>query len=42
MVYGLRDDEDWNDEQNWYKANPSLGYTIKIERVRDMYRQAVS
>lgn len=42
VVYGLRDDEDWNDEQNWYKANPSLGYTIKIERVRDMYRQAVN
>jgi phage terminase large subunit-like protein len=41
VVYGLRDDEDWTDEKNWYKANPSLGYTITIDRVRDMYKNAV-
>ena len=27
--------------KNWYKANPSLGQTIQIERVRDMYRDAL-
>lgn len=42
VVYGLANDEDWKDEKNWYKANPSLGLTIKIDRVRDMYREAVS
>ena len=41
VVYGLPDDADWTDEENWYKANPSLGQTIKIERVRDMFREAV-
>jgi phage terminase large subunit-like protein len=41
VVYGLSDDDDWNDEANWYKANPSLGQTITIERVRDMYREAL-
>ena len=41
VVYGLSDDEDWHDEENWYKANPSLGQTITIDRVRDMYREAV-
>lgn len=41
VVYGLADDEDWHDERNWYKANPSLGQTIQIERVRDMYRDAL-
>lgn len=41
VVYGLQDDEDWHDEQNWYKANPSMGQTIKIERVRDMYHEAL-
>lgn len=41
VVYGLRDDEDWHDEANWYKANPSLGQTIQIDRVRDMYRDAL-
>jgi phage terminase large subunit-like protein len=25
VVYGLKDDEDWEDEANWYKVNPSLG-----------------
>ena len=41
VIYGLKDDEDWHDEKNWYKANPSLGQTIQIERVRDMYRDAL-
>ena len=41
VVYGLADDQDWNDEANWYQANPSLGYTIKIDRVRDAYKDAL-
>lgn len=40
VVYGLKDDEDWEDESNWYKVNPSLGYTVDIERLRDAYREA--
>ena len=40
VVYGLKDDEDWEDEANWYKVNPSLGYTVDIERLRDTYREA--
>lgn len=41
VVYGLPDDADWQDEQNWYKCNPSLGYTITIDKVRDAYRKAL-
>ena len=41
VVYGLTDSDDWTDESNWYKANPSLGQTIAIERVRDMYREVL-
>lgn len=41
VVYGLPEDADWHDEANWYKANPSLGYTIDIEKVRDAYRKAL-
>lgn len=41
VVYGLEADEDWTDEANWYKANPSLGHTIKIERVREAYQNAI-
>lgn len=40
VVYGLKDDEDWEDEANWYKVNPSLGYTVDVERLRDAYREA--
>lgn len=41
VIYGLPEDADWHDEANWYKANPSLGYTIDIEKVRDAYRKAL-
>ena len=41
VVYGLTEDEDWNDEANWYKANPSLGHTIGIDRVREAYKDAL-
>lgn len=41
VVYGLDETDDWNDEKNWYKANPSLGHTIEIDRVRKAYRNAL-
>ena len=41
VVYGLSDEEDWNDESNWLKANPSLGHTIGLDRVREAYKQAL-
>ena len=37
----MEDDENWHDEKNWYKANPSLGQTIDIERVRENYHEAM-
>jgi len=41
VIFGLPDDADWQDEQNWYKANPSLDHTITIDKVRDAYRKAL-
>jgi len=41
VIYGIEDDDDWSDEKNWYKANPSLGYTITIDRMRDAFRDAM-
>ena len=35
VIYGLPDTEDWTKEENWYKANPSLGHTIDIAKVRN-------
>ena len=40
VIYGTADNEDWGDEANWYKANPSLGHTIPIEKVRDTFNSA--
>jgi len=33
-IYGASEDDDIFDERIWYKANPSLGHTIDIEKVR--------
>lgn len=41
VIFGLKDDEDWTKEENWYKANPSLGVTVDIEKVRDHFRRAL-
>ena len=40
VIYGIGDNDDWGDERNWYKANPSLGYTIDIEKVRNAHISA--
>lgn len=40
VIYGIDDNDDWGLEKNWYKANPSLGHTIDIEKVRNAYNSA--
>ncbi len=40
VIYGAADDADWSSEKIWYQANPSLGYTIDIEKVRNAYLSA--
>ena len=40
MIYGASDEDDWTSEATWYKANPSLGETIDIEKVRNAYISA--
>lgn len=40
-IYGLTDEDDISDEANWYKANPSLGHTLTIERFREDYQNAM-
>ena len=40
VIYGIDDNDDWGSEENWYKANPSLGHTIDIEKVRAAYQSA--
>ena len=33
-IYGAAQDEDWTDPKVWKKANPSLGYTITMDKVK--------
>lgn len=40
VIYGASDDADWSSEYVWRKANPSLGHTIDIEKVRNAYLSA--
>ena len=40
VIYSLGMDEDWTDEANWYKVNPSLGYTIRIDGMREAFHEA--
>jgi len=41
VIFGLPDTEDWQDEKNWYKANPSLGQTVSIDKVRQHFQKAL-
>ena len=40
VIYGIKDDDDWADEANWYKANPSLGTTVDIDKIRAAFNSA--
>lgn len=40
VIYGVPDDADWSLEEVWHQANPSLGHTIDIEKVRNAYLSA--
>lgn len=40
VIYGVPEDVDWSSEQVWRQANPSLGHTIDIEKVRNAYLSA--
>ena len=41
VLYGLPDGADWQEERNWYLANPSLDVTIPVSRVREAYQKAL-
>lgn len=41
VVYGADLEDDWTSEDTWFKANPSLGITVPIEKVRDACNSAL-
>lgn len=40
VIYAAAEDDDWTKEETWRKANPSLGITVDIERVREACESA--
>jgi phage terminase large subunit-like protein len=34
IIYGADENDDWTDPKTWKKANPSLGHTIALEKVK--------
>ncbi|WP_422858784.1 terminase large subunit [Flagellimonas sp. S174] len=40
MIHDLDNDDDWEDESNWYKANPLLGQGLDIESLRKEFIKA--
>lgn len=40
IIYELDNQEEWQDEEAWYKANPALGVSKGIEYLRDKVQKA--
>lgn len=40
MIYTLDDDDNWQDEENWVKANPNLNVSVDIEELRRLALKA--
>ena len=41
IIFSLDEEDDWNDESTWVKANPNLGVSVTIEYLREQYLAAV-
>lgn len=39
-IYTLDDGDNWQDENNWIKANPNLNVSVSLEYLREQARQA--
>lgn len=40
VIYELTDQDDWTDEQTWYKANPNLGVSVSLEALQREFQRA--
>lgn len=40
VIYGADETDEWSDERVWKKANPSLGITVDIDKLRTAYLSA--
>lgn len=42
MIHDLDDDDDWQDETNWIKANPNLGVSVGLDYLRTEFQKAIN
>lgn len=42
FIFDLDDGDDWQDEKNWCKANPSLGISVNLDTLRGEYQKAIT
>lgn len=42
MIHDLDDGDDWEDENNWFKANPLLNQGLNIEGIRTEFTKAIN
>lgn len=42
IIYSIDEGDDWQDEKTWFKANPNLGVSKYLDRMRDEYKEAIS
>ena len=42
MIHDLDENDDWQDKNNWIKANPNLGYSVTMDKLLVEYHKAVN
>jgi Phage terminase-like protein, large subunit len=40
VIYGADENDDWSKPKTWKKANPSIGITVDLEKVKQAYESA--
>lgn len=41
LIYTIDEDDDWNNEASWWKANPNLGVSKQLEYLRNKHKKAL-
>lgn len=42
MIHDLDSEDDWENPQNWIKANPNLGVTVSLDFLQKEYQKAIN
>ena len=42
FIFTLDDEDDWKDEVSWYKANPNIGVSVRLDAMRREFKAALN